>query len=172
MTLIEKLKAKAGRVAVINSPKALAGEFKSFKPAASIPAGDKECFDFVLFFATSSKELEPAWKRIVPALKDDAVFWVAYPKKTSGIRSDLAGMSSGGWTVYAGSQWQPVASASIDGTWTGIRFRLAPNLENDRQDRAYEEIHDADGKLLVDRINRVVHPPKDLAAVLSTHPGC
>jgi Bacteriocin-protection, YdeI or OmpD-Associated len=170
MALIQKLKTKPGAVAVINSPKDILSEFKSFKPAASIPAGAKECFDFVLLFSTNSKELEPAWKRIIPALKNDAVFWVAYPKKSSGISSDLAGMSSGGWTVYAGSPWQPVASASINDTWTGIRFRLAPKLENQRKEAASEELRDADGTLVVDRINRVVYAPKDLAAVLSKHP--
>jgi len=169
MTLIQKLKARIGAVAVINSPKGILGEFKSFKPADSIRAGAKECFDFVLLFATDSKALEPAWKRIIPALKEDAIFWVAYPKKSSGIPSDLAGMSSG-WTVYAGSPWQPVASVSIDETWTGIRFKLAPTLESKRKNEASEEIRDADGTLVVDRINRVVHPPKDLGAILSRHP--
>jgi hypothetical protein len=169
MTLIQKLKAKTGAVAVIHSPKDILGEFKSFKPAVSIPAGAKEYFDFVLLFAINSKELEPSWKRIIPALKEDAVFWVAYPKKSSGIPSDL-GRGGGGWIVFAGSPWQPVASVSIDATWTGIRFKLAPDLEDDRKDRPSEEIRDADGTLVVDRINRVVNPPKDLAEVLSKHP--
>src|SRR5437764_11275571 len=118
MSLIEKLKARPGKTAVINSPKNILGEFKALKPAASIPAGAKQSLDFVLLFTTNSNELEPAWKRIIPTLKEDAVFWVAYPKKSSGIPSDLAGMSGGGWTTYAGSPWQPVASASIDDTWT------------------------------------------------------
>src|SRR5262245_37755200 len=170
MTLIEKLKPRPGAVVVMNSPKDILAEFKSLKPAASIPAGARQRFDFVLLFATTSKELEPAWKRIIPALKNDAVFWVAYPKKSSGIDSDLAGMSSGGWTVHAGSPWQPVAAVSIDDTWTGIRFKLAPNLEKERREAASEEFRDADRTLVVDRINRVVHPPKDLAAVLSKHP--
>src|SRR5262249_38102020 len=132
--------------------------------------GAKESFDFVLLFSVDSKELVPAWKRIIPALKTDAVLWVAYPKKSSGIQSDLAGMSSGGMTVHVGSPWQPVAAASIDDTWTGIRFKFAPNLENERKDRVSEELRDADGTLVVDRINRVVHLPKDLAVVLSKHP--
>jgi hypothetical protein len=171
MTLIQKLKVKPGAVAVINSPKDVLGEFKSFKPVVSVPAGAKEYFDFLLLFASNSKELEPSWHRIIPALKEDAVFWVAYPKKSSGIPSDLARTSSGGgWTVCAGSPWQPVASVSIDATWTGTRFKLAPNLETDRKDRPSEEIRDADGTLVVDRINRVVNPPKDLAAVFSKHP--
>ncbi|HEY2382459.1 MAG TPA: YdeI/OmpD-associated family protein [Terriglobia bacterium] len=169
MTLLQKLKPKPGAAAVINSPKDLAVEFKSIKPSVSIPARAKEHFDFVLLFALSSKELEPHWRRIIPALKQDAVFWVAYPKKNSGIPSDLSGMS-GPWSVSCGSAWQPVASAAIDDTWTGIRFKLAPNLENDRKDRQSEEICDADGTVVVDRVNRVVRSPKDLAALLSKHP--
>ncbi|HLH30376.1 MAG TPA: YdeI/OmpD-associated family protein [Terriglobia bacterium] len=170
MALIEKLKPKAGTAAVINSPKDILGEFKSLKPAVTIPAGAKAKFDFVVLFATTSKELVPAWKRIIPALKEDAAFWVAYPKKTSGIPSDL-GMSGTGWEAYKGSPWQPVAMVSINDTWTGTRFKFAPNLESERQQRSTEGIHDADGTLVVDRVNRIIHPPKDLAAVLAKHPG-
>jgi hypothetical protein len=169
MTLIHKLKIKHGKVGVINSPPEILDIFQPFMPASTIPARAKECFDFVLLFVTTSRELEPAWKRIIPALKGDAVFWVAYPKKSSGIPSDLAGMS-GDWDVYSGSPWQPVAGASIDDRWTGIRFRFAPGLESERRERPSQEIGDADGTLVVDRVNRVVHPPKDLAAVLARHP--
>jgi len=172
MKLLQKLKATgSGALAVINAPKDILAEFKAFKPEGSIPAGAKGRFDFVLLFATKARELEPAWKRVIAALKSDAVFWVAYPKKTSGIPSDLAGMSSGGWSVHAGSHWQPVAAVSIDDTWTGIRFKFAPHLETERKEAASEELRDADGTLVVDRVNRVVHPPNDLAAALSKHPG-
>jgi hypothetical protein len=170
MTLIQKLNIKPGAVAVVNAPKDLLGEFKSFKPATSIAAGAKQSLDFVLLFATHSKELEPAWKRIIPALKEDAIFWVANPKKSSGIPSDLTRMSGEGQAVHSGSPWQPVAAVSIDDTWSGTRYKFAPNLENERKDRASEEIRDGDGSLVVDRINRVIHPPKDLAAILSKHP--
>ena len=84
MKLIQKLKVKPGAVAVINSPNDILGEFKSFKPVVTISAGVKEYFDFVLLFASNSKELELSWKRILPALKKDAVFWIAYPKKKLG----------------------------------------------------------------------------------------
>jgi hypothetical protein len=169
MTLIDKLKTKSGAIAVINSPKEILAQFKSFKPVADITAGKKQRFDFVLLFATSSKELEAAWKRIIPALKNEAIFWLAYPKKSSGITTDL-GIMSGGPRIFTGSPWQPVASASIDDTWTGTRFRFAPGLEKERSDRAEEAIRDSDGTVVVDRVNRVVQPPKDLAVVLSKHP--
>src|SRR5205814_3256181 len=75
-----------------------------------------------------------------------------------------------GWSVFKGSPWQPVMRVSIDDTWTGTRFKLAPNLEKERSERPSEEVRDADGTLVVDRVNRVVYLPKDLAAVLSKHP--
>src|SRR5438552_6140924 len=168
--LIQKLKPKPGEVALINSPKEILAEFKSFKPKTSISPGAQERFDFVLFFALNSGELNSAWKRIVPALKTDAAFWVGYPKKSSGIQSDLAGMT-GGWAVYAGSPWQPVASVSLNDTWTGIRFKYSPAIEEKRKERVSEEIHDVDGTLVVDRINRVVYPPKDLEQLLFKHPA-
>jgi hypothetical protein len=70
MTLIEKLKIKPGAVAIINAPKSLLPEFRSFKPSTAIPAGATQSFDFVLLFATHLKDLEPAWKRIIPVLKE------------------------------------------------------------------------------------------------------
>jgi hypothetical protein len=76
-----------------------------------------------------------------------------------------------GWAVYAGSPWQPVASISISDTWTGIRFKNSPDLEQRRKDRPEEALHDADGAVVVDRVNRVIYPPRDFAQALSKHPG-
>jgi len=171
MTLIEKLKIKPGAVAIINAPKSLLPEFRSFKPSPSIPAGAKQSFDFVLLFATHLKEMESAWKQIVPALKEGAIFWMASPKKSSGIPTDLARMSLEGSSIHSGSPWQPVAAISIDETWTGTRYKFAPNLESERINRATEELRDSDGTLVVDRVHRVVHPPKDFAVILKKHPA-
>jgi len=170
MTLIEKLKIKPGAIAIINAPQDLLPEFRSFKPSSSIPAGAKQSFDFVLLFATHLKDLEPAWKRIIPALKNDAIFWMASPKKTSGLPTDLARMSPDGSSIHSGSPWQPVMAVSIDDTWSGTRYKFAPNLESERMNRATEEVRDSDGTLVVDRVNRVIYPPKDLAAILKKHP--
>ena len=167
--LIQKLKARGGEIALIHSPKPILAEFHSLKPKTLISAGAKEQFDFVLCFAKDSKELNAAWKQIIPALKKNAVFWVSYPKKSSGIEWDL-GRMSGGWTVFQDSPWQPVASVSIDETWTGIRFKYAPDLGKERAARVEEEIRDADGTVVVDKVNRVIRLPRDLDAVISKHP--
>ncbi len=165
--LIQKLKVKAGEMALISAPKDVLADFKSFKPKTSLPPGAKQRFDFILLFAAQARELENSWKKTVSALKEDATLWIAYPKKSSGIPSDLAGMS--GWKVQEGSAWQPVTSISINETWTGIRFKYAPNLESERKERLSEEVRDIDGTVVVDRVNRVVQPSRDFEQVLKRH---
>ena len=44
-------------------------------------------------------------------------------------------------------------------------------MEQQRKEREDEEIRDLDGTVVVDRINRVVHPPADFGRVLLKHPG-
>jgi hypothetical protein len=166
--LIQKLKVKSGEVAVLGAPPEILAQFKALKPETTIRSSVKGRFDFVLLFATNSGALESAWKRIVPALKQDAAFWVAYPKKSSGVESDLAGMAIG-WTVCKGSPWQPVSSVAIDAVWSGVRFKYAPGLEAQRESRPSETIQDGDGTVVVDRVNRVVSPPQDFAAALNRH---
>jgi hypothetical protein len=96
---------------------------------------------------------------------------VASPKKSSGIPTDLARMSGDGRAIHSGTPWQPVMGIAIDETWTGTRYKFAPHLESERQNRPGEEIRDVDGTLVVDRVNRVVHPPKDFAAITFEAPG-
>jgi hypothetical protein len=78
-------------------------------------------FDGVQLFVKNSKELEENLKVVVPTLKPDTVFWIIYPKKNSGIKTDLAMMGS--WTAPADHGLEPVASAAVDETWTALRFR-------------------------------------------------
>jgi hypothetical protein len=78
-------------------------------------------FDGVQLFVKNSAELNAALKVIVPVLKPDSIFWIAYPKKSSGIKSDLEMMSS--WDEPTKYGLRPVAAAAINEIWTGIRLR-------------------------------------------------
>ena len=161
--LTKKLHVKPGmRVAVVNPPtgfslgKLPAGvtQEKSLKPE----------LDLVLLFAVSQKELTSHWQKALGAMKQDGALWVSYPKKSSGIQTDL-GM--GEWDAPKGSDWNPVAMIGMDDTWSSVRFKYAPGLEEARHKRQDENIADADGTVCVDRANRVVTPPKDLQRLLA-----
>ena len=165
--IAKKLNLKPGmRVAIANAP---AG-FKLVETAGvTIEKSLTQNLDLVLFFATSQKELKAHWPKLLASTKREGAVWVAYPKKSSGIESDLTGMQE--WDVTKGSDWNPVMMIGVDETWSAVRFKYAPGLEKVRHDRQEEQIKDADGMVVVDREKRVVTAPKDLQKLLGKSAG-
>ena len=159
--LAKKLHLKSGmRVAVVNAPDSL----RLNAPGVTLEKSLKRDLDLVMLFATSQKELKAQWPKALSSAKEGGAIWVAYPKKTSGIETDL-GM--GEWEATKGGDWNPVAMIGVDDAWSAVRFKYAPGLEQERHKRQEESINDADGTVCVDRVNRVVTAPKDLQKLLS-----
>jgi hypothetical protein len=163
--LVDKLHLKPGmHVAVVNAPPGFDRTMGKLPSGITCEASLKGALDLVLLFVVSKKELKGHWPKALKSLKSDGALWVAYPKKTSGMNSDLAMGTD--WEVTDGSPWQPVASIAVDGTWTGVRFRNSPGLDRVRERRQDESERDADGTVFVDRKNRIVTPPGDLQKLL------
>ena len=162
--LVKKLHLKDGmRFTLVNAPDGFA------RTLGKLPAGVKQepslkaDLDLVMVFVLSQKALQTQWPKALAALKTDGSLWVAYPKKTSGIQTDL-GM--GEWDVSKGSDWNPVAMIGLDDSWSSVRFKYGPGLDRAREARQDEIIRDADGTVCIDRKNRVVTPPGDLQKLL------
>ena len=159
--LAKKLHLKPGmRAGVANAP----ARFSLKIAGVTIEKSLKPDLDLVLLFATTQRELKAQWAKALASVKTDVALWVSYPKKGSGIQTDL-GM--GEWDATIGSDWNPVAMIGVDDMWSAVRFKYAPCLEQQRHDRQQESINDADGTVCVDRVNRVVTPPKDLQKLLA-----
>ena len=168
--LVKKLHLKPGmRFAVANAPGGFA------QTLGKLPAGVRRDesltrdLDVVLLFVLNKMELKTRWPKATGSMKTDGALWIAYPKKSSGVESDLAMMGSD-WEVYKNSPWQPVASIAVDDMWSAVRFRQRPGLEKARADRQQEVVRDADGTVCVDRKNRVITPPVDLDRLLNRNP--
>jgi hypothetical protein len=78
-------------------------------------------FDGVQLFVNNSHELTENLKIVVPVLKPGTIFWIASPKKSSGIQSDLTMM--GDWSMVTNYGFEAVAAIAVDETWTASRFR-------------------------------------------------
>jgi hypothetical protein len=122
MSLVKKLFIKRGyRVIVVNAPEHFA------LPQSELPEEVEVCheltgdFDFVLLFAHSQDELSAFVPKVLPHMKDGTTFWVAYPKKSSKIKSDIS--RDHGWDVLHAAGYQGVSLISIDETWSAMRFR-------------------------------------------------
>jgi bacteriocin resistance YdeI/OmpD-like protein len=161
--LIKKLHVKPGmRVAVVNAPAGFS--LGKLPPGVTQEKSLRSELDLVLLFAVTQNELKSHWPKALGAMKQDGALWVSYPKKSSGIQTDL-GM--GEWDAPKGSGWNPVAMIGVDDTWSSVRFKHSPGLEEVRHARQAENITDADGTLCIDRANRVVTPPRDLQRLLA-----
>jgi hypothetical protein len=162
--LAKKLHLKPGmRFAVVNAPDGFARTLGKLPVGVKQEPSLKGDLDLVMVFASSQKALTAHWPRAIAALKKDGALWVSYPKKSSGIETDL-GM--GEWDASKGSDWNPVAMIGLDDTWSSVRFKYAPGLDRAREARQDEIIRDADGTVCIDRKNRVITPPGDLQKLL------
>src|SRR5471030_2363646 len=89
-TLAQKLLVKSGKNWLFfNAPDnylALLEPLPENATVTTVPTGN---FDGIQLFVKSKNELSASLKVIVPLLKPDTIFWISYPKKSSGIESDL-----------------------------------------------------------------------------------
>jgi hypothetical protein len=77
--------------------------------------------DFALVFAINETQLASIVNEVLPALHENAKFWVAYPKKTSKIATTLYRDCS--WNCITGSGYEGVRQVPLDHVWTAVRFK-------------------------------------------------
>ncbi len=120
--LAKKLGLKAGnRIAVIGAPLSFLETLGEIPPDVSIST-DLRCrgaFDLILFFApdlTSLRRFARLAERLTPA----GGLWVAWPKKASGVTTDLTDGAVRAFGLNAGLVDNKVCA--VDETWSGLRF--------------------------------------------------
>jgi len=128
------------------------------------PKGD---FDGIQLFVKSSADLVAGLKIIAPLLKPDTVLWITYPKKSSGIKSDLEMMSS--WDEPAKYGLRPVAAASVNETWTAIRLR--PEGQSKLSDSRNDSIKSNEYGAYIDLDNRQITLPREMKTMLEASPN-
>jgi hypothetical protein len=77
--------------------------------------------EFVQFFATRRSDIEKSAKKLLKSAAPGALVWITYPKKTSGVESDLSREKV--WAAMAGTGWRPVSQIALDEVWSALRFR-------------------------------------------------
>ena len=119
--LATKLGVREGhRAAVIGGPRgfrALLGPVADAVEWKRLPVTDLDC---VLLFAPGVARLEAGFERAAAALNQSGMLWVAWPKKASGVRTDLTegGVRSHGLACGL----VDVKVCAITETWAGLKF--------------------------------------------------
>lgn len=76
--------------------------------------------DVILLFATRGAALRRTFRSVRPKLEPSGGLWVAYPKKSSGVSTDLTFQSVQKVGLDAGLVDNK--SCSIDANWSAVRF--------------------------------------------------
>lgn len=76
--------------------------------------------EFVLLFVRDGAELVQEWERLRERLQPETTLWIAYPKKTGSIKTDLT--RDKGWDVVRDAGWQGVNLVAVDDTWSAMRY--------------------------------------------------
>lgn len=126
--LLKKLKIKARQtILALNAPEDYEELLGKLPADITMSFNQKQKHDQVHLFAKQKSELEQWQKVALNCLNVNGIIWVAFPKGTSGIQTDLT--RDKGW-----EQWLEIPNlqfltlVSLNETWSAIAFRL--NDEN------------------------------------------
>ena len=121
--LVKKLGIKAGQgVAVVNPPENFLGkELQPLPEKLRINAAQAgKPLDFIMLFVDSAKALNKELPRLKAKLARDGIFWVSWPKKSSGLETDL----SFGVVQQIGLKigLVDVKICAVNDIWSGLKF--------------------------------------------------
>ena len=125
MSVAKKLQIKPGaRVLLRDAPPEVLAALEPL-PEGATRATRAAKSDVAVFFVTRSSEIDAI------AAAPDAlppITWLAYPKKTSGVPTDLT--RDAGWDPLFARGFVGVMSVAIDATWSALRVR--PGTDEER----------------------------------------
>jgi len=119
--LPKKLGIKEGaRVGLIGAPDGFDRTLGRLPPGVDVRSQPRGRFDVIVVFVTELTELERRFASLVRALEPNGGLWVAWPKRSSGVATDVAFENVQRIGLDAGLVDNK--SCAIDETWSGLRF--------------------------------------------------
>ncbi len=157
--LIKKLNIKEEQtVLLINCPEKLEADFDGL--SLDINSATKKAYDSVIIFVHNEKELAELLPKNKSFSEREGKLWVAYPKKSGSISSDLNRDII--WGIVNGLKMNPNKLISMNSDWS-----IMSVAKKGAQKKPSKFGQDPPG---VDRKTKTVIPPKDLQEELDANP--
>ena len=119
--LLKKLGIKPGfSVAFVNAPENFVKQLDLSSDVNVRPISKAGDLDFLLVFVKSQKFLTTAFAQYSLKIKPNGMFWVSWPKKASGVQTDLSENIVRDIGLAAGLV--DVKVCAIDDVWSGLKF--------------------------------------------------
>ncbi len=119
--LVKKLGIKEGfRIVLVNAPENFRQELWPLSENVSVATRLVKPLDLILLFSDAEKRLKRDFARLAAKLDSNGMLWVAWPKKSSGVLTDLSfdkvqrvGLEHG---------LVDVKICAVNDVWSGLKF--------------------------------------------------
>jgi len=119
-SLSTKLGIRRGqRIAIVDPPTGYTRALK-LDPGTEVSHGLTPNLDLVQVFAKDSKTLARVFPKLKGAAKPEGAVWVSWPKKASGVETDLS--DSVVRRIGLDNGLVDIKVCAIDETWSGLKF--------------------------------------------------
>jgi hypothetical protein len=119
--LVKKLGIKEGsRVAFVNAPNDFQATLGELPDNVKLMKSATNSLDLILFFVLSERILVRDFAKLAARLTNNGMIWIAWPKKSSGVATDLTFERVQRIGLDAGLV--DVKICAIDETWSGLKF--------------------------------------------------
>jgi hypothetical protein len=164
MSLLAKLRFETETRLYLIGEAGLEDAFADFDLRTSLRGSGP--IDQILLLVNDKFELDTQFLKVIHRLPENALFWIAYPKKSGSIASDLA-RDTKSWQIVFDSGYAIVTSIAIDDTWSGLRVRKVDPKTKYKRDIPMEE-RKTPG---IDYVKRAVAAPPDAVKAMKAHKG-
>ncbi len=129
-TLFEKLQLEDEKNLLIQGlPSTIEKQFSKLSFSKNVtPLLKTRKIDFALVFALNSKQLYKILSEVCPALHAESKLWVAFPKATSKITSDLNRDCT--WEYLINQGFESGEKVGLDYVWSALRFTKSECCES------------------------------------------
>lgn len=121
-TVFEKLQLNEEKNLLVQGlPSSIEKQFAKLSFSKSVtPLLKSRKIDFALVFAINQNQLSSIMQDVIPAMHQEGKLWIAFPKATSKIVSDLNRQCS--WACLRTKGFETIQEIELDHVWTAIRF--------------------------------------------------
>ena len=119
--LAKKLGIKEdSRIALVNAPENFENELGELPDRVEFVKRLTNSLDIILLFVLTERALARDFARLAKKLATNGMIWIAWPKKSSGVTTDLTFERVQRIGLDAGLV--DVKICAIDDTWSGLKF--------------------------------------------------
>ncbi len=120
-SLVEKLGIKAGsKIAILNAPRGYRRTLGKLPAGVRVAATPQGKVSFIQFFTVARIELEQKIPALLRVLEPAGMIWVSWPKKASGVPTDITEDVVRAVALPTGLV--DVKVAAVDAVWSGLKL--------------------------------------------------